>query len=75
MTNQPTLLEQLTEECHNKLMAYEYEVTKQRIIDILKDKHWISELTIGDAQDLTDIMEDQPFPLLDVGKLFKYINK
>jgi len=75
MTQYPTLLEQLTEECHNKLMAYEYEVIKQRLIDILKDKHWITELTIADAQDLMEVMEDDPFPMFNVAKLYSYINK
>ena len=75
MTHRPTLFDQLTGECHNKLMAYNYEVIQERLINVLKDKHYIIELTIQDAQDLMDVMEDEPFPLLDLGKLYKYINK
>lgn len=75
MTHYPTLLEQLTKECHEKLMSYEYMVIARRLMEILKDKHWITELTIADAQDLIEVMEDEPFPKFDVAKLYSYINK
>ncbi len=75
MTHRPTLLDQLTGECHNKLMAYKYDVIQERLINVLKEKHYIIELTIQDAQDLMDVMEDEPFPTLNLAKLYSYINK
>lgn len=75
MTHRPTLFDQLTGECHNKLMAYKYDVIQERLINVLKDKHYIIELTIQDAQDLMDVMEDEPFPMLNLSKLYSYINK
>ena len=56
-------------------MAYKYDVIQKRLINVLKEKHYIIELTIQDAQDLMDVIEDEPFPLINVAKLYSYINK
>jgi hypothetical protein len=56
-------------------MAYNYEVIQERLINVLKEKHYIIELTIADAQDLMDIMEDDPFPMINLAKLYSYLNK